>query len=134
MVFHRLVLATFRSSGVNETSVFCSIFSRPFTRAVVSRPGMVRCEHACRRQARVATKDNISVVYTTSVLHTGITVTSQEFKRWLQKQGCSFEPGRGGHLTVRLGDRVSSLPMHGNKRDLPTGTVNAILKTLELKK
>ena len=60
-------------------------------------------------------------------------MTSHELKRWLQKQGCSFEPGRGGHLTVRRGDKVSSLPMHGNKRDVPTGTVNAILKALGLK-
>ena len=61
-------------------------------------------------------------------------MTSQELKRWLQKQGCFFEPGRGGHLTVRHGDKVSTLPMHGNKRDLPTGTVTAILKALDLKK
>jgi mRNA interferase HicA len=54
--------------------------------------------------------------------------------RWLRRQGCSFEPGRGGHLTVRRGDKVSTLPMHGEKRDLPTGTVNAILKALDLKK
>jgi mRNA interferase HicA len=60
-------------------------------------------------------------------------VTSQELKRWLTKQGCTFEPGRGGHLTVRLGDRVTDLPMHGKKRDLPTGTVNAIKKALGLK-
>jgi len=29
-------------------------------------------------------------------------VTSQEFKRWLAKQGCTFEPGRGGHLNVSI--------------------------------
>ena len=61
-------------------------------------------------------------------------MTSQELKRLLQKQGCTFEAGRGGHLTVRLGNKVSTLPMHGNQRDLPTGTVNAILKALDLKK
>jgi mRNA interferase HicA len=60
-------------------------------------------------------------------------VTSQELKRWLAKQGCTFEPGRGGHLTVRLGANITDLPMHGNKRDLPTGTVNAIKKALGLK-
>jgi mRNA interferase HicA len=59
--------------------------------------------------------------------------TSQELKRWLAKQGCTFEPGRGGHLTVRLGDKVTDLPMHGNKRDLPTGTVQAIKRALGLK-
>jgi predicted RNA binding protein YcfA (HicA-like mRNA interferase family) len=36
-------------------------------------------------------------------------------------------------LTVRLGDRVTDLPMHGKKRDLPTGTVNAIKRALGLK-
>jgi len=60
-------------------------------------------------------------------------VTSQELKRWLTKQGCTFEPGRGGHLTVRLGDKITDLPMHGKKKDLPTGTVNAIKKALGLK-
>jgi mRNA interferase HicA len=59
-------------------------------------------------------------------------VTSQEFKRWLQQRGCTFEPGRGGHLTVRRGDKVTSLPMHGRKRDLPTGLVTGIKKHLGL--
>jgi mRNA interferase HicA len=60
-------------------------------------------------------------------------VTSREFKRWLQKQGCQFEPGRGGHLLVRRGDRKSVLPMHGSRQELPTGTVEAIRKDLGLK-
>jgi mRNA interferase HicA len=60
-------------------------------------------------------------------------LTSQEFKRWLAKQGCTFETGRSGHLIVRLGDKVTDLPMHGKKRDLPTGTVEAIKKILGLK-
>ena len=61
-------------------------------------------------------------------------MTSAEFKRWLTQQGCRFEPGRGGHLTVRLGDRFSSLPMHGKNKELGTGLVNAIKKQLGLKK
>ena len=60
-------------------------------------------------------------------------MTSQEFKRWLQKQGCTFESGRGGHLTVRHGDKVTDLPMHGKQKDLGTGLVNAIKKQLGLK-
>jgi mRNA interferase HicA len=60
-------------------------------------------------------------------------VTSQEFKRWLAKQGCTFEPGRGGHLTVRHGDKVASLPMHGKGKELGTGLVNAIKKQLGLR-
>lgn len=60
-------------------------------------------------------------------------MTSQEFKRWLSQQGCTFEPGHGGHLIVRLGDRKSVLPMHGKNKELGTGLVNAIEKDLGLK-
>jgi mRNA interferase HicA len=34
-------------------------------------------------------------------------MTSAEFKRWLQKQGCTFEPGKGGHLIVRFGQKMA---------------------------
>jgi mRNA interferase HicA len=60
-------------------------------------------------------------------------VTSQEFKRWLAKQGCTFEPGHGGHLIVRLGTRMSVLPMHGKQKELGTGLVTRIKKDLGLK-
>ncbi len=66
------------------------------------------------------------------MLHDRFYVTSQEFKRWLQKQGCTFESGRGGHLTVRLGGKVSTLPMHGKGKELGTGLVKAIKKQLGL--
>lgn len=59
-------------------------------------------------------------------------VTSQEFKRWLQKQGYTFTPGRGGHLHVQLGEKRSVLPMHGKGQELGTGLVNAIKKQLGL--
>ena len=60
-------------------------------------------------------------------------MTSTEFKRWLTKQGCTFEPGRGGHLTVRRGDKVTILPMHGKGHEIGTGLVHAIKKQLGLK-
>ena len=60
-------------------------------------------------------------------------MTSQEFRRWLGKQGCTFEPGHGGHLIVRLGNRMSILPMHGKHKDLGTGLMNGIKKDLGLK-
>ena len=60
-------------------------------------------------------------------------VTSQEFKRWLQEAGCTFEPGRGGHLVVHRGARLSVLPMHGKQKELGTGLVNRIKKDLGLK-
>jgi mRNA interferase HicA len=59
-------------------------------------------------------------------------MTSQEFKRWLTKKGCTFEPGRGGHQTVRLGNKVTTLPMHGKGKELGTGLVSAIKKQLGL--
>ena len=59
-------------------------------------------------------------------------MTPRQFKRWLGQQGCTFEPGKGGHLTVKRGKRVVSLPMHG-KRDMPKGTMEGIKKDLRLK-
>lgn len=62
-------------------------------------------------------------------------MNAQELKKWLAARGCSFETHRGGssHLTVRLGDLTSQLPMHGSRKELGTGLVNKILKDLELK-
>ncbi|MGB2933319.1 MAG: type II toxin-antitoxin system HicA family toxin [Methyloceanibacter sp.] len=57
-----------------------------------------------------------------------------EFKRLLANSGCTFKTHKGGsgHLTVRRGERVSQLPIHGQK-ELGTGLVNKILKDLGLK-
>jgi len=59
-------------------------------------------------------------------------VTSAELKRWLEQRGCTFEPGKGSHLKVRIGKRSSVLPMHA-KKDLGKGLENAIKKQLGLK-
>ena len=59
-------------------------------------------------------------------------MTSAELKRWLQDKGCTFEPGKGGHLIVRLGPRMSILPMHGKQKELGTGLVCAIKRSLGL--
>lgn len=59
-------------------------------------------------------------------------MTSAEFKRWLLRRGCTFEPGRGGHLIVRLGGKMSVLPMHGKQKELGSGLVNAIKRDLGL--
>jgi mRNA interferase HicA len=58
-------------------------------------------------------------------------VTSNEFKRWLTKQGATFVPGKGSHLKVFLHGRQSVLPMHA--AELKTGTVEGIKKQLGLK-
>jgi mRNA interferase HicA len=60
-------------------------------------------------------------------------MTSAEFKRWLEKQGCTFEPGKGGHLKVRLGRRFSVLPMHGSNKEIGKGLAEKIKKDLGLR-
>lgn len=60
-------------------------------------------------------------------------MNSDQFRRHLAKQGCSFEPGKGGHLIVRRGDKMSVLPQHGGKKQLGTGLIKAIEKQLGLK-
>lgn len=60
-------------------------------------------------------------------------MNSDRFRRHLAKQGCSFEPGKGGHLIVRRGDKMSVLPQHGGKKQLGTGLIKAIEKQLGLK-
>jgi mRNA interferase HicA len=62
-----------------------------------------------------------------------IPVNSRELKRFLSDLGATFEPGKGGHLIVRLKGRRSVLPMHGNKKELGKGLVEAIKKQLGLK-
>jgi mRNA interferase HicA len=60
-------------------------------------------------------------------------VTSGQFKRWLAKQGCTFESGKGSHLIVRLNDKMSVLPMHGSRKEIGKGLEKSIKKDLDLK-
>ena len=57
-------------------------------------------------------------------------MNSNQFRRYLAKQGCSFEPGKGGHLIVRRDDKMSVLPQHGGAKQLGTGLMNRIKKDL----
>ncbi len=66
------------------------------------------------------------------MLHTS-SVTSQELKRWLAGQGCTFGTQTGSHLKVYLGANQTVLPMHGKNQDLGLGLVNSIKKSLGLK-
>jgi mRNA interferase HicA len=61
-------------------------------------------------------------------------MNASELRRWLARQGCTFETHRGGsgHLTVRLGGRISQLPMHGGNKELGAGLVAKIKKDLGL--
>jgi mRNA interferase HicA len=59
-------------------------------------------------------------------------VNSAQAKRLLARHGCTFEPGKGGHLIVRRGERRSILPMHGGKKELGKGLWLKILKDLDI--
>jgi mRNA interferase HicA len=63
-----------------------------------------------------------------------VIMTAREFRRWLAKQGCTFESHKGGsgHLTIIRGERRSQLPMHGGGKELGTGLINKIKKDLGL--
>ena len=86
-------------------------------------PLVHHCPHLLRRQAA-------SLTDTTEVFSIRV-VNSNEFKRWLAKQGATFEPGKGSHLKVFLNGRQSVLPMHAS--ELKTGLVEGIKKQLGLK-
>jgi mRNA interferase HicA len=62
-------------------------------------------------------------------------MNAQELKKLLAARGCRFETHRGGsgHLTVKLRDRKSQLPMHGGRKELGKRLVHKILKDLGLK-
>ena len=59
-------------------------------------------------------------------------MNSSQFRRYLAKQGCTFEPGKGGHLKVRRGGQVSYLPQHGGKQQLGKGLMEKIKRELGL--
>jgi mRNA interferase HicA len=60
-------------------------------------------------------------------------MNADQARRYLAKQGCTFESGKGGHLIVRRGDRVTVLPQHGGRKQLGKGLWMKILKDLGLK-
>lgn len=62
-------------------------------------------------------------------------MNANELRKLLAAKGCTFETHKGGsgHVTVRRGDKVSQIPMHGSRKELGTGLVNRILKQLDLK-
>jgi mRNA interferase HicA len=60
-------------------------------------------------------------------------MNSSQAKRFLARQGCTFEPGKGGHSIVRRGSFKSVLPQHGGSKELGKGLWLKILKDLDLK-
>ena len=61
-------------------------------------------------------------------------MNANELRRWLRRRGCTFQTHKGGsgHLTVRLGDRTSQLPLHGSRKELGPKLVAKIKKDLGL--
>ena len=84
-------------------------------------------------QAIAKSLHNISVDTNRCVAYISF-MNSNQFVRWLKKQGCRTEThsGGSGHVTVKLGDRKSQVPMHGGKKQLGTGLMNKIKNNLGL--
>lgn len=59
-------------------------------------------------------------------------MNSKQMKKWLERQGATFRPGKGSHLIVVLNGRRSVLPMHGTD-ELGKGLEVAIKRQLGLK-
>ena len=55
---------------------------------------------------------------------------TNELIRWLKRRHVQFdyESGKGGHITLLLGNRRSRMSHHGNRKEVPTGTVERIKK------
>ena len=60
-------------------------------------------------------------------------VNSKQMKKWLERQGATFLPGKGTHLKVFLNGKQSTLPMHGTA-ELGKGLEAAIKRQLGLVK
>jgi len=58
-------------------------------------------------------------------------MNSKELKRWLEKQGATFENAKGSHIKVFFNGRFSILAMYAT--ELKKGTVEGIKKQLGLK-
>ena len=58
-------------------------------------------------------------------------MNSGQFRRYLAKQGCTFEEG-ARHTLVRRGDKVAALPRHGGSKQLGTGLMKAIKRDLDI--
>ena len=68
---------------------------------------------------------------TTEVFNIEI-INSKQMKKWLERQGATFQPGKGSHLKVFLNGKQSTLPMHG-AAELGKGLEAAIKRQLGLK-
>lgn len=70
-------------------------------------------------------------MYTIIATKLGATMKYSEFKRWLEKQGVTFSPGKGSHFHAELNGKTAIVPFHGSK-EIPKPLVNKIKKDLGL--
>ena len=56
-------------------------------------------------------------------------MTTRELRRLLARAGCDELRQSGSHLIVRCGTCQTVVPVHG--KDIPTGTLRAIVRDLE---
>jgi mRNA interferase HicA len=61
-----------------------------------------------------------------------LAVNSKQMKKWLERHGATFAPGKGSHLKVFLNGKQSVLPMHGAS-ELGKSLEAAIKRQLGLK-
>ena len=59
-------------------------------------------------------------------------MNSKQMKKWLERQGATFQPGKGSHLKVFLNGRQAVPPMHA-KDELGKELETAIKRQLGLK-
>ncbi|TGK94030.1 type II toxin-antitoxin system HicA family toxin [Leptospira brenneri] len=59
-------------------------------------------------------------------------VTGKELVKILKNDGWELDRISGSHHILKKKDKTLSVPVHNN-RDIPTGTMNAILKQAGLK-
>lgn len=38
-----------------------------------------------------------------------------QFKKWLEQQGVTFQPGKGSHLIAERNGKTTTVPFHGSK-------------------
>ena len=58
-------------------------------------------------------------------------MNANQFRRYLAKQGCTFEEGKR-HTIVRFAGKMAALPRHDGNKQLGTGLINSIMKDLGL--
>ncbi|MEE8546171.1 MAG: addiction module toxin, HicA family [Alphaproteobacteria bacterium] len=55
-------------------------------------------------------------------------MNSNQFKRWLAKQGCTFGKKSAGHIALFRGGRESQMPVHGGRKQLGKGLMAKLKK------